>query len=224
PPGLHVPVILEREDPRDALVSRHFESLDALPLGARVGTSSLRRQCQLLARRPDLAVLPLRGNVNTRLKRLDEGQYEAIILAAAGLVRLGMAGRIRRLLTLEESLPAIGQGAIGIECRQNDTRIEALMTPLHHLPTALCVTAERALNRRLQGGCQVPIAGHAWLAGEILHLQALVAHPSGQPVIRGVRQGSLADADAMGTDLGEALLQSGAREILERLWDSENLT
>ncbi|CAK0780757.1 hydroxymethylbilane synthase [Gammaproteobacteria bacterium] len=220
PTGLHLPVILEREDPRDAWVSARFERLGALSLGARVGTASLRRQCQILAHRSDLALLPLRGNVNTRLKRLDEGRYEGIVLAAAGLIRLGMADRIRHLMPLEESLPAIGQGAIGIECRQGDTRIEALIAPLHHAPTAVCVQAERALNRRLQGGCQVPIAGHAWLVNETLHLHALVGHPQGHPLIRDSRQGSLADAEALGADLGEALLQSGAREILDQLLDA----
>ena len=161
PVGLHLAVIMDREDPLDAFVSNRFDSLDALPEGACVGTSSLRRQCQLAARRPDLRIEPLRGNVNTRLRRLDDGEYDAIILAAAGLKRLGFAQRIRARIALEDSLPAIGQGAIGIECRRDDQRVHTLIEPLHHASTAERVGAERAMNARLQGGCQVPIAGHA---------------------------------------------------------------
>ncbi|MFZ0788700.1 MAG: hydroxymethylbilane synthase, partial [Chromatiaceae bacterium] len=169
PDGLHLAVILEREDPLDALVSNRFESLAALPAGARVGTSSLRRQCQLAARRPDLRIEPLRGNVNTRLAKLDGGDYDAIILAAAGLIRLGFESRIRARISPQDSLPAIGQGAIGIECRTEDPRVNTLISPLHHGDTALRVRAERAMNARLHGGCQVPIAGHATLAGGTLH-------------------------------------------------------
>ena len=161
PPGLHLPVILEREDPRDAFVSNRFAGLGELPAKARIGTSSLRRQCQLSERRPDLVIEPLRGNVNTRLGKLDAGDFDAVILASAGLMRLGFGGRIRNRLEPNESLPAIGQGAIGIECRADDQRVNALIAPLHHQATADRVHAERAINHRLMGGCQVPVAGHA---------------------------------------------------------------
>ncbi|MBV5272339.1 MAG: hydroxymethylbilane synthase, partial [Lamprocystis purpurea] len=171
PAGLHLAVIMEREDPRDAFVSNRFESLDQLPQGACVGTSSLRRQCQLAERRPDLRIEPLRGNVNTRLAKLDAGEYDAIILAAAGLIRLGFGSRIRGTIAPADSLPAIAQGAIGIECRIEDPRTNALIAPLHHGETALRIRAERAMNARLHGGCQVPIAGHATLDGERLLLR-----------------------------------------------------
>jgi len=217
PEGLHLPVILEREDPRDAFVSNRFDSLADLPEGARVGTSSLRRQCQILERRPDLRVEPLRGNVNTRLARLDAGDYDAIILAAAGLKRLGFASRIRRHIETDESLPAIGQGAIGIECRTDDARTGALIAPLHHPETALRILAERALNHRLHGGCQVPIAGHATLDGDRLHLSGLVGDPDGSRTLRAQAGGQSMEAEAIGAAVADALLAQGADLILHAL-------
>ena len=217
PDGLHLAVIMAREDPRDAFVSTRFDSLDTLPAGSRVGTSSLRRQCQIAARRPDLEILPLRGNVNTRLKKLDDGEYDAIILAAAGLKRLGFEDRIRLHLEADDSLPAIGQGAIGIECRVDDARINRLMEPLHHAETAVCVMAERAMNHRLMGGCQVPIAGHATLVGEILTLNGLVGEVDGSRILRGKHCGAAQDCEALGIALAEELLDRGAREILSAL-------
>lgn len=219
PGGLHLPVIMEREDPRDAFVSGRYESLDALPEGAKVGTSSLRRQCQLLERRPDLELLPLRGNVNTRLRKLDEGEYDAIILAAAGLIRLGFRERIRAFIEPEESLPAIGQGAVGIECRVDDERVNGLIAPLHHGPTAARVLAERAMNDTLEGGCQVPIAGHAVLEGDQLWLRGLVGSVDGKVIIRGEVRGPVAEAELLGVSLGERLLADGADEILKALYE-----
>jgi hydroxymethylbilane synthase len=218
PTGLHLAVILEREDPRDAFVSNHHASLTVLPEGARVGTSSLRRQCQLADRRPDLEIVPLRGNVNTRLRKLDEGEYDAIVLAAAGLLRLGLAERIRGFISTEDSLPAIGQGAIGIECRSDDARVNALLRPLHHVPTAAQVMAERAMNHRLEGGCQVPIGGHATLDGGQLHLRGLVGTPDGSEIVRAEIRGPESEAEHLGKALGEELLRHGAAEILRELY------
>ncbi|MDD3448816.1 MAG: hydroxymethylbilane synthase [Gammaproteobacteria bacterium] len=217
PEGMALPVICEREDPRDAFVSPRFADLDALPEGARVGSSSLRRQCQLRARRPDLVVRDLRGNVQTRLGRLDAGEYDAIILATAGLLRLELEERIACRLPVEVSLPAIGQGAVGIECRADDTRLQELLAPLHHPRTATVVAAERALNRRLEGGCQVPIAGYAVLEDGGLWLRALVGSPDGRTVVRGEVRGEPADAEALGTGLAEDLLARGADRILRAL-------
>jgi hydroxymethylbilane synthase len=217
PPGLHLPVILEREDPRDAFVSNRFAGLGELPEKARVGTSSLRRQCQIAERRPDLVIEPLRGNVNTRLSKLDGGDFDAIILASAGLMRLGFAERIRNRLEPEESLPAIGQGAIGIECRAEDPRVNALIAPLHHPDTADRVHAERAINHRLMGGCQVPIAGHALLEGDEIFLRGLVGTPDGARMLRADRRGPRDAAEALGTALAEDLLGQGAGEILQTL-------
>ncbi len=219
PEGLHLPVIMAREDPRDAFVSNHHATLEELPEGARVGTSSLRRQCQLLELRPDLELLPLRGNVNTRLRKLDEGEYDAVILASAGLIRLGFADRIRTFLEPEQSLPAIGQGAIGIECRETDERVNELIAPLHHPPTATCVLAERAMNQRLEGGCQVPIAGHALLDGDRLWLRGLVGSLDGKVIIRGEVRGDTAEAESLGVALAERLLADGADEILRELYE-----
>jgi len=218
PAGLHIATILARDDPRDALVSDRVEAIADLPQGARVGTSSLRRQCQLAARRPDLEILPLRGNVNTRLRKLDEGEFDAIILASAGLKRLGFQARIRALLPVEESLPAIGQGAIGIECRNDDAETSALLAPLHHPDTAACVEAERALNRRLHGGCQVPIAGHATLRNGYLTVRGLVGEPDGSRVLRDEVRGAMAGASALGEALAGRLLARGADAILARLY------
>ncbi len=217
PVGLHLPVILEREDPRDAFVSNRFERLADLPPGARVGTSSLRRQCQLTACRPDLDIQPLRGNVNSRLAKLDGGEFDAILLAAAGLIRLGFAARIRSRLTIEESLPAIGQGAVSIECREDDAPTLELLAPLHHPDTADCIRAERAMNRRLQGGCQVPIAGHALLEGDDLRLRGLVGTPDGSRVLIAEHCLPRDQAEALGTRVAEDLLAQGAGEILRAL-------
>lgn len=198
-------------------MSNRFEGLDALPQGACVGTSSLRRQCQLAARRPDLRIEPLRGNVNTRLRKLDDGEYDAIILAAAGLKRLGFGDRIRSCISAEDSLPAIGQGAIGIECRSHDARVHALIEPLHHLATAECVLAERAMNARLQGGCQVPIAGHAVHDGGELYLRALVGTPDGRRLLRAEGRAPCDASEALGTAVADDLLGQGAEEILAAL-------
>ncbi len=218
PEGLHLAVILEREDPRDAFVSNHHAGLAELPEGARVGTSSLRRQCQLADRRPDLEIIPLRGNVNTRLRKLDDAEYDAIILAAAGLLRLGFAERIRSFIDIDDSLPAIGQGAIGIECRSDDTRVDALLAPLHHEPTAWRVRAERALNQRLEGGCQVPIGGHATLQDGELHLRGLVGTVDGSEILRAEIRGPQTDAERLGGALAEELLAHGAAQILRELY------
>ncbi len=219
PEGLHLAVICPREDPRDAFVSNHFPSFDSLPEGARVGTSSLRRQCQLRRRRPDLQILDLRGNVNTRLQKLDEGHYDAIILAAAGLIRLGFRERIREWLPPEVSLPAIGQGAVGIECRIDDGRIHELLAPLDDETTRIRVTAERALNSRLGGGCQVPIAGYAELEEDgRLRLRGRVGRPDGSELIEGEIRGETGAAEALGTALADELLTRGAEAILDELY------
>ena len=218
PEGLGLFCICEREDPRDAFVSNTFASLDELPAGSVVGTSSLRRQAQLLALRPDLKIHFLRGNVNTRLAKLDAGEYDAIILAAAGLIRLGFAARIRASISVEASLPAGGQGAVGIECRSVDSEIHALLAPLHHRETALRVTAERALNKHLNGGCQVPIACYALLEGEQLWLRGLVGQPDGGLLLRAEGRADVADAEVLGVQVAEALLAQGASAILAAVY------
>jgi hydroxymethylbilane synthase len=218
PEGLHLPVIMQREDPRDAFVSNNYKGVADLPEGACVGTSSLRRQCQLGERRPDLKIAPLRGNVNTRLRKLDDGEFDAIILASAGLKRLGFTDRITSNIDAGESLPAIGQGALGIECRSDDERINALIAPLHHRETAACVSAERAMNHRLMGGCQVPIGGFAVLEGERLHLRGLVGEPDGSRIIRAEIIGPVGDSERLGTELAEELLAKGAEPILKALY------
>lgn len=218
PDGLHLPVICPREDPRDAFVSNKHETFYSLPQGARVGTSSLRRQCQLKAQRPDIEILDLRGNVNTRLAKLDAGDYDAIILASAGLIRLEMADRIRERLSPELCLPAIGQGAVGIECRIDDPRVNELIKPLHHEETAYRVAAERAMNQRLNGGCQVPIAGFAELSHDTLLLRGLVGSLDGSQIIKAEIAGPLANAQEMGEVLAEDLLARGAAKILDALY------
>ncbi len=215
PEGLHLAVICEREDPRDAFVSNHYGHPDELPHGAVLGTSSLRRQCQMRERYPHLRVRNLRGNVNTRLAKLDAGEFDAIILAAAGLKRLRMEERIRLCLPDTLSLPAGGQGAIGIECRGDDRELLALLAPLHHQPTAIRVTAERALNRRLEGGCQVPIACYAELTGnDQLYLRGLVGAVDGSLMLRAETRGAAVDAEALGIAVAEELLAKGAARIL----------
>ncbi len=218
PEGLHLPVIMQREDPRDAFVSNNYKSLAGLPEGSVVGTSSLRRECQLREVRPDLKIAPLRGNVNTRLRKLDEGEFDAIILASAGLIRLGFEQRIASFIEPEQSLPAIGQGAVGIECRADDPRVNALLEPLLDADTAVCVRAERAMNHRLNGGCQVPIAGYAILRDGGLFLRGLVGEPDGSKIIRAETSGTLQDAESMGLALADELLSKGAGPILKALY------
>lgn len=221
PAGLGLAAILEREDPRDAFVSNQYNAIDELPVGANVGTASLRRQCQLLAARPDLNILPLRGNVNTRLSKLDNGDYDAIILASAGLIRLGFEERITSFIPTTYSLPAIGQGAIGIECRSDDEETVALLQALHHEATAICVSAERAMNERLQGGCQVPIAGHATLEDNQLRMQGLVGEPDGSEVIQVSIEGPATQAEEIGISTAEELLAHGADRILKALYEQQ---
>lgn len=222
PEGLGLTVICEREDPRDAWVSNTYESLDALPEGSVVGTSSLRRQSQLLASRPDLEVKFLRGNVQTRLGKLDNGDYDGIILAAAGLIRLELPERIRGFIEPEECLPAGGQGAVGIECRMADSGVIALLKPLHHEKTAQAVLAERAMNRRLEGGCQVPIASYAIHRDGKLWLRGLVAEPDGTKVLEAHITAKPSDGEEMGVELAETLLKAGAGEILEKVYGQNN--
>ncbi len=219
PDGLGLAVICEREDPRDAFVSNKFANIDALPQGARVGTSSLRRQCQLRALRPDLDIISLRGNVNTRLAKLDADDYDAIILATAGLVRLDFGARIRERIATRISLPAGGQGAVGIEIRSDDVRMQTLLQPLHHEATALCVRAERAMNKHLHGGCQVPIACFAELDGPQLFLRGLVGAPDGSVLLRAELNGLRGEPEAIGIAVAEQLLQQGAAAILEQVYN-----
>ncbi len=221
PEGLGLYCVCEREDPRDAFVSNNYANLDELPQGSIVGTSSLRRQAQLLAQRPDLQINFLRGNVNTRLAKLDAGEYDAIILAAAGLLRLGFAERIRSSLDVSSNLPAGGQGAVGIVCRSDDAEIHALLKPLHHADTAVRVTAERALNKHLNGGCQVPIACYAVLEGEQLWLRGFVGQPDASILLRAEQRAHKKDAEALGIAVAEDLLAQGAGEILAALYAEE---
>ncbi|MCE9685972.1 hydroxymethylbilane synthase [Shewanella sp. AS16] len=218
PDGLGLQVICERDDPRDAFVSNRYQSLDELPEGALVGTSSLRRQCQIRAARPDLIIKDLRGNVGTRLAKLDNGDYDAIILAAAGLKRLQLESRIASFLSAEASLPANGQGAVGIECRSDDARVHALLAPLEHMETRYRVLAERAMNTRLEGGCQVPIGAYAEIEGNTLTLRGLVGSPDGKQIIRGQVTGPKTQATHLGTALAEELLAKGAKAILDAVY------
>ena len=220
PAGFCIAALLERANPTDAFVSGSDKRFVELPAGAKIGSSSLRRQAQLRAMRPDIEVIPLRGNVNTRLRKLADGEYDAIILATAGLMRLGFEERIRYNMEPSESLPAIGQGVLGIECRTDDARTNELLAPLHHADTASCVLAERAMNARLEGGCQVPIGGHALLEGDLLWLRGLVGTEDGSEIIRAEIRGPRADAEALGTALAEELLDHGAAGILKELYDN----
>ncbi|MCW9715461.1 hydroxymethylbilane synthase [Avibacterium sp. 21-594] len=217
PAGLGLSVICKREDPRDAFVSNSYRTLDELPEGAVVGTSSLRRQCQLKALRPDLNIQSLRGNVGTRLSKLDNGDYDAIILASAGLIRLGMADRIASFIDTETSLPAAGQGAVGIECRTDDLETQQLLAPLADAETTACVLAERAMNNHLQGGCQVPIAGYAVIRDNQLYLKALVGKTDGSLIIRAENQSAVENSQELGVQVAESLLKQGADEILQAL-------
>lgn len=218
PEGLMLSTICEREDPRDAFVSNQYSSLDQLPQGAVVGTSSLRRQCQIKALRPDLQIRDLRGNVNTRLAKLDAGEYDAIILAAAGLIRLGFQTRIAIYLPVSQSLPANGQGAVGIECRSDDAAVRALLAPLEHTATRQAVLAERAMNRALQGGCQVPIGAFAEIDGDQLHLRGLVGQLDGQQILQAEVRGAASEGEALGQQLAEKLLAQGAGAILAAVY------
>ncbi len=219
PEGLIMPVICEREDPRDAFVSNQYQSLMTLPQNAVVGTASLRRQTQIRALRSDLELKDLRGNMNTRLKKMDDGEFNAIILAAAGLKRLGFTNRIRQYFSLEESLPAAGQGAMAIECREDATGIQALIAPLNHLTTAHAVIAERAVCRRLQGGCQVPIAAYAEVHKNELFLRALVSNKKGTRILRAKLTGDVSHADDIGTRVADELIQQGAEKLLKEFHD-----
>ncbi len=218
PPGLHLPVITAREDPRDALLCPRSRSLDALPVGARLGTSSLRRKCQLLRLRPDLDIVNLRGGVHTRLKKLDAGEYDAIVLASAGLRRLGLAARIAEYLAPERLLPAVGQGALGIECRVGDTRAEDLIASLNDPESAARVRCERAMNRRLGGGCQVPIAGYAERRPGRWWLRGLVSRIDGAETILEEASTHSDDVEGLGSTVAEALLARGAGEFLDQAY------
>ena len=217
PEGFRLAAILERADPCDAFVSNNYRTFEELPQGAIVGSSSLRRQCQLRARRPDLEVKTLRGNVQTRLRKLDDGEYDAIILAAAGLERLQMPERIASRLLPEISLPAIGQGTLGIECRSDAEDVYAAMQCLVHTDSDKVTRAERALNARLKGGCDVPVAGYAVLEGEQVHLRGLVGMPDGSDVISGEARGPASDPEALGHAVADDMLARGAGKVLARL-------
>ncbi|MGR2827260.1 hydroxymethylbilane synthase [Acinetobacter sp. 1124_18A] len=218
PEGLTLAVICEREDPLDAFVSNQFEKFADLPQGAKVGTSSLRRKSQILKQRPDLQIIDLRGNVGTRLAKLDDGQYDAIILASAGLKRLGLSERIRHCLTPDISLPAVGQGALGLECRAADQHVLALIQPLLHEETDVCVRAERAFNAYLEGGCQVPIAGYATLQNGQIHIEGRVGSADGQTLLRAELTDEASNAQQLGENLARNLLDQGAGELLKALY------
>ncbi|MGB8810868.1 MAG: hydroxymethylbilane synthase [Acinetobacter calcoaceticus] len=218
PEGLTLAVICEREDPLDAFVSNQFEKFADLPQGAKVGTSSLRRKSQILKQRPDLQIIDLRGNVGTRLAKLDDGQYDAIILASAGLKRLGLSERIRHCLTPDISLPAVGQGALGLECRAADSEVLSLIQPLLHQETDVCVRAERAFNAYLEGGCQVPIAGYATLQNGQIHIEGRVGSVDGQTLLRAELTDEASNAQQLGENLARNLLDQGAGELLKALY------
>jgi len=217
PDDLALPVIMKREDTRDVFISNNYKQIDDIPDGAVVGTSSLRRQSQIKSLHPAIVLKDLRGNVGTRLRKLDNGEYDAILLAAAGIIRLGLSERITQLIPQSVLLPAIGQGAIGIECRAGDEVVHEMIAPLDDHDTSLCVQTERAFSRRLFGGCQLPIAGQASIIGNEISLVGLVARVDGSEVIKSEQKGSLADSDSIGTVLAETLLECGADEILKEL-------
>jgi len=221
PDGLGLSVIAEREDPRDAFVSNHFKALEDLHDGAVVGTSSLRRQCQLRALRPDLVIKDLRGNVGSRLGKLDAEDYDAIILASAGLIRLELGERIASFLEPEVILPAAGQGAVGIESRLDDSTTNDLLSVLNDVDTRIRVTAERAMNNHLQGGCQVPIGAFAEIKSKQLTVRGLVGSVDGERLLEDQVQGSLNDAEALGIELAEKLLSAGADEILREVYEGD---
>jgi hydroxymethylbilane synthase len=217
PDGFAIAAISERADPRDAFVSREYSTLSDLPAGARIGTSSLRRESQIRARFPELIVEPLRGNVQTRLKKLDDGQYVAIVLAAAGLKRLGLDDRITAILTPEESLPAPGQGALGVECRADRSDLATWLRPLNHEPTAACVRAERALSRALSGSCQLPLGGYAQDEGRQLRLRGFVGTQDGRRMLHAELTGDVHEPESLGSALAASLYTQGAADILAGL-------
>ena len=217
PDELAMPVILKREDVRDVFISNNYKHIEDLPGGAVLGTSSLRRQSQVKALRPEIELKDLRGNVGTRLRKLDDGEYDAIMLAAAGIIRLGLKERITQSIPESVLLPAIGQGAIGIECRVGDTDVNEMIAPLNDRETSLCVETERAFSRRLFGGCQLPIAGQASIIGNEINLVGLVARIDGSEVIKSELSGDIEKRDEIGTALAESLLERGADEILKEL-------
>jgi hydroxymethylbilane synthase len=218
PEGLHLGIVPERENPRDAFVSRKYRDVSDLPHGAKVGTSSLRRKSQLARLRPDLMIEDLRGNLDTRLRKLDEGKYDAIVLAAAGLNRLGMADRITALLSPEQMLPAIGQGALGIELRRDDDELFAVLSFLNHPATVTAVAAERSFLQRLEGGCQVPIGAHATIEGDTVTLTGLIASVDGREILQDRISGPPAEAAGLGTTLADKLLAMGGRKILDDVY------
>jgi len=220
PKGLAIAAILEREDVHDVFIAHPSAMITAfaeLPSGATIATGSLRRKCQLLNVRPDLRIVELRGNINTRMKKLDESTWDGMILAKAGVTRLGWTNRITDILPLETMLPAVGQGALAIETRIGDLRANEILHSLHHQPTADAVSAERALLRELEGGCQVPIGARGTIHETKLHLEAVIGNLDGTKLLRGSRSGSIADADTIGVELAQELLDRGGREILEQL-------
>lgn len=221
PEGLGLEIICPREDPRDAFISNTINSFAELPQGAIVGTSSLRRQCQIKALRPDLDIRDLRGNVNTRLAKLDNGDYDAIILAAAGMIRLEMPERIQELIEPEVMLPANGQGAVGIECRSSDEEIKALLAPLGCEITRIRVLAERSMNRALEGGCQVPIGSYAIIENDSVYLRGLVGAVDGSKIITDNVKGDTNNAEQLGLTLAEKLLSQGADVILKQVYEQQ---
>src|SRR3990167_8791042 len=215
PSGLCLPVISERQNARDVFLSKQYASLAQLPRGARLGTASLRRQAQVCAIRPDIELRDLRGNIHTRINRLDQGDFDAIILASAGIKRMELEGRIRSYFSVAEMLPAAGQGALGIECREEDEHVKAMIAPLNHAITHICVLAERSLCRRLGGGCQLPVASYAEIHHDVLILHGLVASRDGLHILRAQQQGTSAHAESIGIRVAEVLLQQGADKILD---------
>jgi len=222
PAGLSLPVIMQREDPRDVFISNGVASSDALSAGLKVGTSSLRRQCQLYAKYPQLSLLDIRGNVGTRLKKLDDGEYDALILAAAGIKRLGLTDRIKMYLDVKSILPAAGQGAMGIQAREADARVLELIQPLDHRETHLCVRAERALSRKLYGGCHLPVGAYAVITEGVLSMSAMAGRPDGSRIAKNSIEGSMHDPENLGDRLGDTLLQQGADEILREVLADED--
>jgi hydroxymethylbilane synthase len=218
PEGLHITAITKREDPRDVFISKNFNSLNELPLEAKVGTSSLRRQCQLLALRGDLKVEVLRGNVETRIRKMLDGQYDAVILAYAGVKRLGLTEYVKEVISDELSLPAIGQGALGIECRIEDKEMNEILQFLNDEDTSLCVQAERAFLRVLEGGCQVPIGAYAKISDNKLIIKGLVGSLDGKKVIKETISGDKYDSEALGETLAKIILERGGKSILEEVY------
>lgn len=217
PEGLCLSTVCEREDPRDVFISNQYVSYDELPSNASVGTSSLRRQCQLLSLRPDLCITSLRGNVGTRLSKLDKGEVDAIILAAAGLKRLGLQDRLRSFFKIEQMLPAVGQGALGIECREQDEKVRILIQAINHLPTYYCIQAERVLCKHLQGGCRLPVAAYAEIIQNKILLRALVGSLDGKKILYAEEKADVNHAIELGIQVADILLKKGAGDILKNI-------